>query len=107
MENIDSENCGMTIMYLATSLCEKYDEWKTDENFIKVADANTNKICLGLKELYPHITNRVMQSIALAYSLYFYLLVNSETNKFNDEQLQNQNDALAITKMMLANLELD
>lgn len=105
MENMDLENCGMTIMYLATSLCEKYDEWKTDENFIKVADTNTNKICLGLKELYPHITDRVMQSITLAYSLYFYLLINNETNKFNDEQ--NQNDSLTIAKMKLANLELD
>lgn len=100
MENIDLENCGMTIMYLSTSLCEKYDDWKNDENFTNVANLETNSICIKLKKLYPMMTDRVCQSIALAYSLYFYLLVINESNNFDKQQANNQ-------KILLENLGID
>lgn len=90
MNNIDLENSGMTIMYLATSLCEKYDDWKNDENFATVADLNTNSICLGLKNMYPKISDRVRQSMALAFSLYFYLLIHNGLIEADKQIEENQ-----------------
>ena len=70
-------NSGMTLMVIATSLCNKYDEWKNNEKLMNLVDINTNSICMGLKDMYPEIDNKVIQSIGLAFSIYIYLLVTA------------------------------
>lgn len=95
MNKLDLTNSGMAIMFLATSLCERYDEWKDDLNMTTVADLNTNSICLGLKEMYPMITDRVRQSMALAFSMYFYLLVSGGLQNTN-KQIEEENIMFAL-----------
>lgn len=72
---------GLTVMVIATTLCNKYDEWKNDENYMKIVDLNKNSICVGLKKLYPMIEDKVTQSIALAFSFHFYFTLSSAYNE--------------------------
>ncbi len=81
--NISSnqKNTGMTFMVIATSLCSKYDEWKNDANIMTIVDLNTNSICIGLKEMYPSIDTKVVQSIALAFTMYFVITIQDNLQK--------------------------
>lgn len=92
----DTENSGMTLMIIATSLCNKYEEWKNDSNIMKIVDVNKNSICVGLKNVYPTMDMKVMQSIALAFTMYFVILLqnnlNEETNQTDRTDQTNQNN---------------
>ena len=91
---LDSDNSGVAMMVIATSLCNKYDEWSTNLNIMNSVDIKTNTICIGLKELYPTIDDKVVQSIALAYTMYFVILIQDNLHKTKtkilyDEQHEN------------------
>jgi hypothetical protein len=85
MDKLNSSNYGMTIMFLATTLCEKYEEWKDDSNLNKIIKLDENSICIELKKMYPMISDKVRKSMSLAFSLYIYLLLSDSMP--NIEQL--------------------
>lgn len=78
-------NNGMMLMVIATSLCNRYDEWKTDANIMNIVDLDNNSICVGLKTIYPSIETKVIQSIALAFTMYFVILIQDNLQKTNNE----------------------
>lgn len=81
---LNSNDSGMALMVIATSLCDKYDEWITDPNILNVVDLQKNSICVGLKQLYPTINDKITQSIALAFTMYFVLAVQEVNSNFID-----------------------
>lgn len=102
-----NENYGMTLMFIAANLCDKYDEWKNDSNLMNIVDLNTNSICIGLKQMYPSISDKIRQCMALAFSMYFFLLISegfaqADKKVLDEHMLDEQN-----LEAMLNNLELD
>lgn len=72
------KNNVITFIIIATSLCNRYEEWKLDKNIMDIVDVNNNTICKGLIKLYPNIEHKILQSIALAFTMYF--LIDSENS---------------------------
>ena len=122
--NTDSEkeNTGMTMMIIATSLCAKYDEWKNDTNIMKIVDVNKNSICIGLKNIYPTMETKVMQSIALSFTMYFIILLqqnkqnqmdilkyiaNDETNLYNESNGYVKIDLVEVDLVEVDSVEVD
>ena len=82
---------GMSILVIATTLCNNYDKWKNNNKLINIVDIDTNSICIELKRLYPGIENKVTQCIALSFPLYFYLLFTQAIMNYNIEKCNEQN----------------
>jgi hypothetical protein len=82
-----NENYGMTLMFIAANLCDKYDEWKNDSNLMNIVDLNTNTICIGLKQMYPLISDKIRQCMALAFSMYFFILISEVFTQADDKML--------------------
>lgn len=77
---LNTQNGYLTLIVIATSLCDRYDEWKHNDEILKIVNLNDNVICNGLKQLYPSMDNKTVQSIALAFSIYFLFLTESKSN---------------------------
>lgn len=84
-----NNNNTMTFMVIVTSLCNKYDEWKNDSNIMSIVDLNTNSICIGLKQMYPSIDDKVVQSIALAFTTYFVILYQDKLQNETENIINN------------------
>ncbi len=76
-------NSGMMLIVIATNLCNRYDEWKNDTNIMNIVNLDTNSICIGLKKIYPFIDTKVVQSIALAFTMYFVILIQDDLQEKN------------------------
>ena len=73
MKYINSNNLNFTV--LSTTLCGKYDEWKTNQKVMDVLNMNTNSLCIYIKIEYPKTEDKVIQSMALSFLINLYLLV--------------------------------
>lgn len=87
-----SSNSGMTLMVIATSLCNRYNEWCTDSKIMDVVNVQTNTICIGLKQMYPLIEDKVAQSIALAFTMYFVITIQDNLRTLKTEQKLKQDN---------------
>ncbi len=112
MSDQNSKNSGMMLMIIATSLCNKYDEWKNDINIMSIVDLNSNSICVGLKKIYPTIEDKITQSIALAFTMYFIITMqdnynNCDYQKNKKEIKSNDIEDLYFIDMNNTNLNID
>lgn len=66
----------MDIMIMACTFCDKYDEWKNDENIMKILNTETNSFCKSLKYNYQLTDNKIIQSITLAHYMTLLSICN-------------------------------
>lgn len=91
-------------MIIATNLCSKYDKWKNDLNVINIVNMETNSICIELKKIYGNLEDKTIQSIALAFSMYFCLLLTgdeSNLEKFLQNENEDQNFVMALENYLV------
>jgi len=67
----------MNFTVIATSVRNNYDEWCNNSDIMNVLDVEKNTICKGLLKSYPDINIKVVQSIALAFTIFFYLFIEN------------------------------
>lgn len=95
----DQDNSFVAMIVIATSLTNRYDEWSSDDNIMGIVDINKNSICVGLKEMYPELDNKIVQSIALAFTIYMMMSIEFNENKTITEINNNNiNDTIELEK---------
>jgi hypothetical protein len=54
-------------MIFSTTLCGNYDNWKNNPNISEIINVKTNPMCVNLKNTYPDVEDKVIQSITLGF----------------------------------------
>ena len=80
----------MNFMIFSTTLCGNYENWKNNPNISEIIKIDTNPMCVNLKNDYPEIEDKVIQSITLgfllnvSYSIQQYHSENTTTCEYDD-----------------------
>lgn len=69
----NADKSFLDVLVLTATLRGKYDEWIKLPNMEEILNTDTNIICINLKKNYPQLDEQTMQSIALAFTTYFYI----------------------------------
>ena len=60
------------VMIISNTLMSRYDEWKDNVEIISAINSD-NIIRNKITEMYPHVDEKVIQSITLAFLMYLYM----------------------------------
>jgi len=76
----------MNFMVFSASLCGNYENWKNNPNISEIINVKTNPMCVNLKNNYPNVDDKVIQSITLGFFFNMHhVLTHSKLENENDD----------------------
>lgn len=66
----------MNFMVFSTTLSGNYDNWKNNPNISEIINVKTNPMCMNLKNDYPDVEDKVIQSITLGFLCNMYYTIS-------------------------------
>jgi len=86
----------MNFMIFSTTLCGNYDRWVNNPYISEIINVNTNPMCINLKQSYPDVEDKVIQSMTLGflYNVYHTISQHATSNDDlnDDNEMDNLND---------------
>lgn len=80
----------MNFMIFSTTLSGNYDGWKNNPNVSEIINVKTNPMCVNLKNDYPDIEDKVIQSITLGFlcNMYYTISQYQQIDIYDDESTE-------------------
>lgn len=93
----------MNFLIFSTTLSGNYDNWKNNSNISEIINVKTNPMCVNIKNNYPDIENKVIQSIVLGF--FCNVCYTISQHQTHDKLIKNCDEFDDIPDLM--NLEID
>lgn len=84
----------MNFIIFSTTLCGNYENWKNNPNISEIINISKNPMCVNLKNNYPDVENKVIQSITLGFFLNMNhtILQYEDSKNYYTEENENYDD---------------
>lgn len=93
----------MNFMIFSTTLSGNHNDWKDNPNISEIINVKTNPMCINLKNDYPDVEDKVIQSITLGFLCNMYYTISQyQTVNTYEENCDDFGDMLG-----LIDLEVD
>jgi hypothetical protein len=91
-DNIDN----FSLMVMTATITDSYDDWKDKPEIKKALNGDNNKIYKMLKQSYPESSEKIIQSVSLAFLINMLNIINNNTFEIYNDDNEYDSDVISV-----------